>query len=566
MLILYQLPVWVKNPVEFIWFMMLLVSALIIDSLINFIRFKKPVCAVSAAVTMGILQVLTPGVPLWGKFLEIVTALVIGKHIWGGTGKNWANPAIIGVLFLSLIFKINYPIISPSILIIPAIILSLPFIMFRPFAGLGLIAGMTAALLFRNALNFTSIISSGVFFWGSLIITDPVSTTPRPAAGFTGGFLVGFLPLFYTQPIWVTSMALLIFNAASFLIDRNTYLLRIWLPLSKRIKKIIPYSENSELVDLTGEIKSENEPPQSLTIDSILEKIREADIFGMGGGGYSVYDKIKSVLYSGQINKYLIVNAVECDPGLIHDRWIIEKFIREISLGIDLLKIAVPYNKIYLAVKKDVDTKFPEHIEIIKVKDFYPAGYEKILIKKILKIDTPPLMPPSESGILILNIQTVFAVYEAVYLNKKADSRYITAANLINKVNQVARVKLKSKITDIFGQLFSGGNYPVFAGGVIMQAHRAEEEETVDKNLNFIALSRYPLYKESELCSNCSRCISNCPMGLRVNKIAVLVDSGSLSGTTRHLADNCILCGSCSYICPAGKDLASRMRKAKEYI
>ncbi|MCK0536504.1 NADH:ubiquinone reductase (Na(+)-transporting) subunit B [Alcanivorax quisquiliarum] len=44
--------------------------------------------------------ILPPSIPLWQVFLGISFGVVIGKEVFGGTGKNFMNPALIGRAFL----------------------------------------------------------------------------------------------------------------------------------------------------------------------------------------------------------------------------------------------------------------------------------------------------------------------------------------------------------------------------------------------------------------------------------------------------------------------------------
>lgn len=85
--VLYLLPQWLQSPKELLDFAAVLILGLLIDVIANIIRYKRLVCAVSAAVTVAVLQVLTPGVPLWGRILGVAFALLVGKHFEGGTGK-----------------------------------------------------------------------------------------------------------------------------------------------------------------------------------------------------------------------------------------------------------------------------------------------------------------------------------------------------------------------------------------------------------------------------------------------------------------------------------------------
>ena len=99
-----------------------------------------------------------------------------------------------------------------------------------------------------------------------------------------------------------------------------------------------------------------------------------------------------------------------------------------------------------------------------------------------------------------------------------------------------------------------------------MQSFYVQEDAVIDKSVNFIATADYPKFKESPQCSQCGECISNCPAGLRVNKIAELVDRGRMNEAFRYHPEECIGCGSCSYSCLAGRNLASRVQAAKEKL
>src|SRR5690625_3789031 len=44
--------------------------------------------------------IVPPAIPLWQVFLGISFGVVVGKEIFGGTGKNFLNPALVGRAFL----------------------------------------------------------------------------------------------------------------------------------------------------------------------------------------------------------------------------------------------------------------------------------------------------------------------------------------------------------------------------------------------------------------------------------------------------------------------------------
>ncbi len=561
-LVLYMLPVWAENPVDIASFSAITAFSLILDSAINFVRYKKPVCAVSAAVTSSILYILTPGVPFLLKLSGCAAALLLGKHIWGGTGKNPVNPAMVGLLFVSIVEKISMAAFSPSLLLIPAMILSIPFIRFRPYAALGFITGMLAVTLLKHGLSLDLFPISGGIFFGCLVLTDPVTVTANPLAGTLGGILTGILPALFEDSYVVLTVNVLVFNLISFVIDNYLRLPDWGLYKKTVVKKAVEY-KNSTYFDLT-ESEDRNdavEDLRSLGRDKILERIELNEVAGLGGAAFPAAVKIKTLMKASEVEKHLIINGVECDPGLIHDHWLMERCMKEIAAGIKILEKCVDFNSVTLAVKQNTILDFPQELKVCFVSDYYPAGAEKILIKQVLGKEMPVDEIPAEKGILVLNVQTVFSIYEAVCKNKKADSKLITAADLKNGSGYVARVKLGTNFRSIANALSLYGN--LFAGGGAMQCRNVCDEDVVDKNINFIAMARFPKYKESPLCSKCGACTAYCPAKINVNKIAGLVDLRELKETKKYEPWKCLQCGNCSRVCLAGRNLSARIKEAK---
>ena len=52
---------------------------------------------------------LPPGIPWWQVALGISFGVVIGKEIFGGTGRNFMNPALTARAFLYFAYPARYP-------------------------------------------------------------------------------------------------------------------------------------------------------------------------------------------------------------------------------------------------------------------------------------------------------------------------------------------------------------------------------------------------------------------------------------------------------------------------
>ncbi|MHB1393680.1 MAG: RnfABCDGE type electron transport complex subunit D [Clostridia bacterium] len=558
---LYQLPDWVGSSVSILRYALIVAVALLLDTAINYIRYKKPVCAASSAVTAAVLYTVIKGLPGWAGLLGIAVALIVGKHIWGGTGKNIFNPAVTAMFVLSMIFPLKLPLFEPSYLLLPAMVLSLPFIAVRIFSGVGFMAGMISMFFFSNSLDFANLIAYGVIYWSCVVVTDPATTTDKPVVGLLMGFLAGFLPLYLNPSLFTLSSALLLFNVASFILGR--YFGRgkgVFLPGVNIKAPIAAVKSDIEITDLTRKQLYAGSNPEVLKAENILECIKRNDVFGMGGAGFPTVNKLEAVIKSGANEKYLIINGMECDPGLIHDKWLMHNRQAEIAKGIEVLSNVIEFRKIYCIAKDIHGLSLPELVEMHQMPDRYPYGAEKLFVEKLLGINIPADSNPAQYGVLVLNVQTMLAIYEAVCLNKKADERFITVADLFTGNGRVVRVKMGDRVSDIVDRTV-GSKGITFVGGGIMQAHTALDDEVVGKTTNFIAVGMLPKYKESTQCIDCGLCRLCCPMGLDVKKIADLMDEGKLMEAKTYNAGRCISCGICSYICLAGKNLSGRIAK-----
>lgn len=570
-ILLYLLPQWLENPHEFPAFLAVLAVSLLLDAVAGFLRNKRLVCSVSAAVTAGILQVITPDIPLVGRLIGIAAAIVLGKQLWGGTGKNTLNPAIVGYLVICIIFHTGYAPIEPSLILIPALLLSLPFILSRPFASIGLMGGMALAMLTGEPIAVFIVLVNSIFF-GCIVITDPVTVTPLKLPGLIGGLVAGFVPLQTGKPAISFALCILVFNLVSYLIGDLSHKPRkrfiYFPPVIRNVVKDTDYSR--PVLDLSGNdaaeaitvAEDESKLIDYLTPEMILGKICSNGVYGCGGAAFPTSEKIKAVLSSNAEKKYFIINGVECDPGLIHDKWLLRKRNEDIYKGIMAVCKCVDFADVILAVKNTDDLDFPGDIKLHRVKDFYPAGFEKMLIESVLKKRIPSDVIPSQSGILVLNVQTLISIYEAVYLDRKATEKYITVSDMKAGSARTVKVKIGDSILNVLEAVYPG-RQPVFTGGGVMQAHMAEESDVIEKATNFIAVFEMPKYKESPFCSNCSKCVSNCPQRLLVNRIASLVDEDKFDEAGRFEPDKCISCGICSYVCPAGRNLSARVGEAK---
>jgi electron transport complex protein RnfC len=559
-LLLYNAPRFVKEPGAIPPMLLLVVIGLVLDAAAHFILYKKPVCAVSAAVTALILWSLSPGAPFWGECAALGVALIAGKFIGGGTGKNPLNPAMLGLAVLALLLPVDSPPFEPTLLLLPAVLLSLPFLFIRTYAGVGMMLGMAAALFLQNNLTVEALFSGGVFFWSCLVITDPVTTTSKPAAGFIIGALAGFVPVMTGNTPAAMPLGILVSNILSYQADRmklfNIERLRKTFDRGQRI----PFSPGgtpfTDLTDTEEQALPENDPD----CETILRRIEKHAVTGCGGAAFPTITKLRAAIDAALPEKHLIINAVECDPGLIHDKWLLTNRRDEIERGIGLLTKCADFSSVTIAAKAFHGAGFAPPVRLHKARDYYPAGAERTLIRDVLKIELRPDEIPSMCGILVLNVQTVIAVAEAVLLDRDADTRYITAADFGKRTGAVARVRMGGNVLEAVKKVFPGA-VNVYTGGGAMSARLSDDASVIGVKTNFIAVGTHKGFREA-VCSQCGFCSAYCPASLPVREIGQLVDAGKTEKTARFHPEKCIECNLCSAVCLAGRDQAARLREA----
>lgn len=92
-----------------------------------------------------------------------------------------------------------------------------------------------------------------------------------------------------------------------------------------------------------------------VTMEHFLQKLKDSGLVGMGGGCFPVIEKINIFLSSNKSNKKIIINAVECEPGLKHDEWLLHNRKEEIVAGIDYIKNALGVSDVTIAVSQKLN-------------------------------------------------------------------------------------------------------------------------------------------------------------------------------------------------------------------
>lgn len=304
--------------------------------------------------------------------------------------------------------------------------------------------------------------------------------------------------------------------------------------------------------------------PSEVKLYRVLELLESNNLTGMSGNGFSVKTKLESLIQH-QSQKFFLINGVECEPGLIHDEWILKNYWDEVSKGIQFICQIIPFERCVLAYKvlredkrkKRNATGFEECVIAAK----YPMGEEHLLIRQVFGKSLPRDVHPVDEGILVMNVQTVYQIY-SLLTNQYHNGRYITLADLESGDARVEYVKRGENIKEKLMNCFPGDREAkYFAGSGIMSAHVIEEGESFSDRISFAAIGHSAKISNNAACKGCGMCNRKCPVGVNIKNIVKRREVDKQADISDLGIDNCIHCGSCTYFCRAGKDITEYLAK-----
>ncbi|MCK5685668.1 electron transport complex subunit RsxC [bacterium] len=322
---------------------------------------------------------------------------------------------------------------------------------------------------------------------------------------------------------------------------------------------------------------SENQNYKDLKKEDIIKTITDAGIVGMGGATFPTH--VKLVPPKGKEIKTIIINGAECEPFLTADHRTMIEFPEEMLKGIDIIKQFTGAEKVYIGIENNkpdainiLEEKSKAYkFEVVSLQAKYPQGAEKNLIAAIMKKEVPSGGLPLDVGVVVQNVGTAKAVYDAVCLNTPLYERIVTVSgNSIHKPKNII-VRVGTEFSEIFKFCgdFSLEPAKIISGGPMMgfSIPFIENFSVTKGTSGILAFSKeFSQEKEKYPCIKCARCVDHCPMWLMPSKIEKLGNAGLFDEAEKIAALDCVECGTCAYVCPASRPLVQMIRYTKSKI
>jgi len=315
----------------------------------------------------------------------------------------------------------------------------------------------------------------------------------------------------------------------------------------------------------------------TLSQKDILQHITDYGIVGLGGATFPSHVKLD--IKNDKHVDCLIINGVECEPYLTADHRLMLEKSEEIIVGIQILMHALNIEKAVIGIennKKDAiavlkrATESNPRIKVSALRVKYPQGSEKQLIRAILKREVPKGGLPMDVGVIVHNVGTIFAIYQAVQHNQPLTERVVTVTG--KKLNNPSNfwVKIGTPIKDLVEEVggVPEGTRKIVNGGPMMGKAIKNTDVPITKGTSGILIisEEEASRKEPKNCIRCSQCVFVCPMGLEPHLLMNLSEKGLYERAAKEDVMTCIECGSCSYVCPSHRPLLDYIRFGKSIV
>jgi len=319
------------------------------------------------------------------------------------------------------------------------------------------------------------------------------------------------------------------------------------------------------------------------------EQVAEAGVVGAGGAGFPTHVKL-----AGQADTVL-VNAAECEPLLHKDKEVLRQYADEVLAGLaaamDLVgaeRGVVGIKGKYADVIELLKPKLAPKMDVVPLRDAYPAGDEFILVYDVLGRVIPPGGIPLAVGAVVVNVETAMNVARAA--EQPVTEKYLSIAGAVANP-----ITLRVPVGITLAECVAAAGRPTvpdpnyIVGGVMMGYLEENQNALVDKTTggvivlpddHVVVRRRRQDWQQiarigRSACDQCSFCTELCPRWLLGHPIEPhramrslefnLVGEANVIGTAF-----CCECNLCSlYSCPEDLDpknvcLQNKQRLAAE--
>ncbi len=345
-------------------------------------------------------------------------------------------------------------------------------------------------------------------------------------------------------------------------------------------------------INFEGIIESQKKAEDNLdnmSVKEILKRIYSSGIIENKDNNIPIYHLIN--LSNTLKITTLYTSTIESNIQSNYSKYLLEHKQKEITNGIKILEKILKLRHIYIVTTSSINkalsisyNKYNRKISFLKLRNNSDMYFRKklnyVLNKKEKKFEN--INSVTEDS-LILSLEDIIIIYEAVLLKKPYTEKIITILTSDNTTPIYTKIKIGIKMIDLLTDIgIDISQYDVYINSkqninkvnnlnisigkdiynLILEL-KSEEKQTTSK-IDDLLISNN---KGSAECSACGKCINICPSEINPRLIYNYAKYSNNSYTYEDLKiDFCIECGLCNEVCPSDIDILKKIREVKQGI
>ena len=319
-------------------------------------------------------------------------------------------------------------------------------------------------------------------------------------------------------------------------------------------------------------------PPTVTNREELLTALKESGIVGLGGAGFPTHVKFS---VEPQRIEWLVINGAECEPYVTSDTITMMERGEDMGyalrvlcdiLGIRKAVIGIENNKkrAAVAMRQMAASIVEAEVSVKMLPSVYPQGGEKVLVYHTVGRVIPENKLPIDVGCIVINCTTLASIGSYLKTGMPLVEKCVTVDGGAVANPQNVLTPIGAALSDLFDACGGLTCDPdkILYGGPMMGVTVPSAAEPVMTNTNAVmALTKKEAWlPKTTACIRCGSCTNHCPLGLAPMAISHAYKCGEVDVLKTLSVETCMLCGCCSFVCPANRPLVQRNKLAKDLL
>ena len=314
-----------------------------------------------------------------------------------------------------------------------------------------------------------------------------------------------------------------------------------------------------------------------LTPEQVRQEVQNAGVVGLGGAAFPTHVKLAPP--KDLPIDWLLVNGAECEPYLTTDHRVMVEYPERVHFGIRIMMQTLGVKRAVIGVEMNkpdaieaLERTRPNDIDVtvqpLIVK--YPQGAEKMLIQVVTGKEVPSGKLPMNVGTVVQNVGSIATIAEIFETGLPLIERIVTVTGpgVVKPSNLIVPVgTLLGDVLDFCGGITDDAAEIVFGGPMMGSSQPDMQTPLIKGTTGIVVLTDKEVKpKQTYPCIKCGHCLDSCPVFLNPSMLGILAQAGRYEEMVdMHLMD-CMLCGSCSYVCPSNIPLSQMFALGKSAL